>query len=85
MRCRHALGKVIHHKEDQVLFVDLGPVEGRGDRVITALGRPYTPIDSPCIVIDGTSASRQNRTGAAREEREARRAAERDARAEPAS
>ena len=85
VRCRHALGKVIHHKEDQVLFVDLGPVEGRGDRVITALGRPYTPIDSPCIVIDGTSASRQNRTGAAREEREARRAAERDARAEPAS
>ncbi|MGE3277891.1 MAG: CRISPR-associated endonuclease Cas2 [Vicinamibacterales bacterium] len=55
VRCRHALGKVIHHVEDQVLFVDLGPVEGRGDRVITALGRAYTPIDSPCIVVDGTA------------------------------
>jgi CRISPR-associated protein Cas2 len=31
--------------------VCLGPSEGRGDRVITALGKPYSPIDSPCIVI----------------------------------
>ena len=36
VRCRHALGKIIHHKDDQVLFVDLGPAEGRGDRVISA-------------------------------------------------
>ena len=27
--------------EDQVLFVSLGPSEGRGDRVIAALGKPY--------------------------------------------
>ena len=53
VRCRHALGRIINHKEDQVLFVDLGPVEGRGDRVITALGIPYSSIDSPCIVVDG--------------------------------
>lgn len=45
------LGSVIHHDQDQVLFVDLGPSEGRGDRVITALGRPYTALDSPCIVV----------------------------------
>lgn len=77
VRCRHALSKVIHHKEDQVLFVDLGPVEGRGDRVITALGRPYTTIDSPCIIVDGTTKHRQTRTGKAIEEREAERAAER--------
>ena len=38
---------------DQVLFVDLGPVEGRGDRVITALGQAYSPFDSPCIIVDG--------------------------------
>jgi CRISPR-associated protein Cas2 len=50
-KCRHALGKIIKHNEDQVLFVDLGPVEGRGDRVITALGQPYVAIDSPCIVV----------------------------------
>jgi len=25
----------------------------RGERVITALGKPYAPFDSPCIVVDG--------------------------------
>lgn len=50
-RCRAQLAAVIHHTEDQVLFVNLGPAEGRGDRVITALGKPYTAIDSPCIVV----------------------------------
>jgi len=34
-----------------VLFVNLGPAEGRGDRVITALGKPYTAIDAPCIIV----------------------------------
>ncbi|MGC4085855.1 MAG: hypothetical protein QM736_27945 [Vicinamibacterales bacterium] len=48
------LDRIIDHREDQVLFVDLGPSEGRGDRAITALGRPYAPIDAPCIVIDGS-------------------------------
>jgi CRISPR-associated protein Cas2 len=51
IRCRAELSEIIHHDQDQVLFVDLGPAEGRGDRVITALGKPYTAIDAPCIVI----------------------------------
>ncbi len=51
VRCRSELSALIHHDEDQVLFVNLGPAEGRGDRVITALGQPYTQIDSPCIVV----------------------------------
>jgi CRISPR-associated protein Cas2 len=51
VRCREALRAVIHHDQDQVLFVNLGPAEGRGDRVITALGKPYTNVDSPCIVV----------------------------------
>ena len=46
-----ALGDIINHDEDQVLFVALGPAEGRGDRVITALGLPYTKIDAPCYVV----------------------------------
>jgi CRISPR-associated protein Cas2 len=50
-RCRAELAAIIHHTEDQVLFVSLGPAEGRGDRVITALGKPYSAIDSPCIVV----------------------------------
>jgi len=50
VRLRAELGEIIHHGEDQVLFVDLGPAEGRGDRVITALGKPYTAMDAPCII-----------------------------------
>lgn len=50
-RCRARLSEIIHHTLDQVLFVDLGPTAGRGDRVITALGQPYTPLDAPCIVV----------------------------------
>ena len=52
-RCKHAVGKLIHHNEDQVLFVNLGPADGRGDRVISSVGRAYSTIDSPCIVVDG--------------------------------
>lgn len=51
VRCKFALRDIINHKEDQVLFVDLGPVEGRGDRVITAIGQPYSTIDAPCIIV----------------------------------
>jgi CRISPR-associated protein Cas2 len=50
-RCRNELSEIINHDLDQVLFVNLGPAEGRGDRVITALGKPYAAIDAPCIVV----------------------------------
>jgi CRISPR-associated protein Cas2 len=52
-RCKHAVGKLIHHSEDQVLFVNLGPADGRGERVISSVGRAYSTIDSPCIIVDG--------------------------------
>jgi CRISPR-associated protein Cas2 len=51
-RCKHALAKLIHHRDDQVLFVNLGPSDGRGDRVISSIGRAHSTIDSSCIVID---------------------------------
>ncbi len=50
-RCRSLLGDIIKHNEDQVLFVDLGPTAGRGERVISSLGLAYTPMNSPCIVV----------------------------------
>lgn len=50
-KCRAELSEIINHSEDQVLFVSLGPSEGRGDRVITALGKPYSTMDGPCIVV----------------------------------
>ncbi|MCS7091608.1 MAG: CRISPR-associated endonuclease Cas2 [Verrucomicrobiota bacterium] len=45
-----ALSAIINHTEDQVLFVSLGPAEGRGERVITAIGLPYVKMDAPCYV-----------------------------------
>ena len=51
VRLRAELADTIHHDQDQVLFVDLGPAEGRGERVISALGKPYVHIDAPLIVI----------------------------------
>jgi len=46
-----SLGDIIDHDEDQVLFVQLGPAEGRSERVITAMGLPYTKLDAPCYVV----------------------------------
>ena len=51
VRLRAELAEIINHDKDQLLFVDLGPTEGRGDRVITALGKPYVHIDAPLIVV----------------------------------
>jgi CRISPR-associated protein Cas2 len=51
VRLRAELSGIIHHDDDQVIFVDLGPSEGRGDRVISAIGKPYTSVDAPCIVV----------------------------------
>lgn len=51
VRCRAALSLLIDHRKDQVLFVDLGPTEGRGDRVITSLGRAYSNLDAPAIIV----------------------------------
>jgi CRISPR-associated protein Cas2 len=51
VQCRAELAGIIHQGEDQVLFVNLGPAEGRGERVITALGKPYTQMDSPCVIV----------------------------------
>lgn len=45
------LKSVIHHQEDQVLFIALGPAESRGDRAIIALGQAYTHFDQPCYVV----------------------------------
>jgi CRISPR-associated protein Cas2 len=45
------LSEIIHHDLDQILFIDLGPTEGRGERVIEALGQPYSSIDAPCLVV----------------------------------
>lgn len=48
---QRAILDILVPDEDQVLFVALGPAEGRGSRRIVALGKPYTKWDAPCYVM----------------------------------
>jgi CRISPR-associated protein Cas2 len=48
---RAELARIIHHLEDQVLFADLGPVEGRGLTSISALGKPYIDLERVAVVV----------------------------------
>ena len=50
VRFETALKDIIDSTKDQVMFVRLGPSEGRGDRVISAIGIPYVTMDAPCFV-----------------------------------
>ena len=45
------LTEVIDGIQDQVLFIDLGPAEGRGERVIHAIGQPYVTFEAPCYIV----------------------------------
>ena len=51
IQCRQRLSEIINHAHDQVLFINLGPSEGRGERTIAALGQPYNPIDASCMIV----------------------------------
>jgi len=44
------LRKEIHHGEDQVLFVDIGPADGRGATSIESLGVAYVPEERRAII-----------------------------------
>lgn len=46
-----ALDRVIHHNEDQVLILDLGPAEGRGLECIESLGRAFTYPERHAIIV----------------------------------
>lgn len=48
---RTALAEIIHYGEDQVLFVDVGPAEGRGSVSIASLGRVYTHPERHALVV----------------------------------
>ncbi len=48
---RAKLAKLIHQYEDQVLFVDVGPVEGRGSTSIRSIGKIYLSPERRAIVV----------------------------------
>lgn len=41
VRLKARLSELIHRDEDQILFANLGPADGRGREAISALGKPY--------------------------------------------
>ena len=45
------LNRIIHHRDDQVMIVDLGPSKGRGKRCIETLGRAYAVPERRAIVV----------------------------------
>ena len=51
IRVRAGLGEIIHATEDQVLFADLGPVDGRGAECIRTLGRATTKSERTAVVL----------------------------------
>jgi len=48
---RTRLAELIHHGEDQVLFIDVGPAAGRGADAIAAIGKPYSNPERLAIVV----------------------------------
>ena len=45
------LDELVHHEEDQVLFVVVGPAEGRARSAFEALGRAHEPRKPGAVVI----------------------------------
>jgi CRISPR-associated protein Cas2 len=48
---RARLGGIIHHDYDQVLFVDVGPEEGRATTSISAIGKAYKAPERCAVVV----------------------------------
>lgn len=48
---RATLTEIIDHLKDQVLFVDLGPADGRADTAFSTLGVSYAPEERQAIVV----------------------------------
>lgn len=45
------LSEIIHHMQDRILIVDLGPEDGRARRAISVLGRqPLPPEHGPVVL-----------------------------------
>ncbi|MDB4957257.1 MAG: CRISPR-associated protein Cas2 [Myxococcales bacterium] len=45
------LHPLIEHREDQILLIDLGPVDGRAASCVNAVGRPYLAPERTVVVI----------------------------------
>ena len=48
---REKLRVIIHHTEDRVLFVDVGPSGTRGKSALWSMGRTYAPPEDVAVVV----------------------------------
>jgi CRISPR-associated protein Cas2 len=48
---RAKLASIIHNDQDQVLFIDLGPADGKAKQAIRSLGRTYTHPERHAVVV----------------------------------
>jgi CRISPR-associated protein Cas2 len=48
---RGRLGEVIHLQQDQVVFVNVGPADGRALDSFEAIGKPYRFEDQRAIIV----------------------------------
>lgn len=46
-----ALADIIDHRKDQVLFVDVGPANGRARRAFATVGRPYIDPERHAVIV----------------------------------
>ena len=46
-----ALTETINLKEDRVLIIDIGPVDGRGSGAVRTLGRQIKPAEREALVV----------------------------------
>jgi CRISPR-associated protein Cas2 len=48
---RGKIRALINSAEDQVMFVDIGPAEGRGANCISTLGKPFLYLERYALVV----------------------------------
>ncbi|MGB7347731.1 MAG: CRISPR-associated endonuclease Cas2 [Pirellulaceae bacterium] len=51
LTCKAELAQRIQHDVDQVLVIDLGPVQSRPDDLIQTIGRAYSQVGAACLVV----------------------------------
>ena len=50
-RMMNKLNSQIHHDQDQILVINIGPVYGRAEKCIEALGKPYQAKEREPVVV----------------------------------
>lgn len=46
-----AISPLLDHAEDQVLIIDLGPVDGRASTCVDSVGKPYSNPERRVIIV----------------------------------